>query len=146
MCRTMCLEGLLVAASVCVPALASAAEWSAGVGMGAVQVGTAGYFGGGPQLGVSFGGPSGPVLVVRNLLLLLPAGGSIGVDNQITIGGGFSTDRWTMAVGGLLAVYRIPTCGVRLCGLSWGLVRAASHSSIGCGSFPAAESGAILHG
>lgn len=114
--RTRCLEALLVAASVCVPASASAAEWSAGVGMGAVQVGTAGYFGGGPQLGLTLGGPSGPVLVVRNLLLLLPAGDSIGVDNQITIGGGFSTDRFMMAAGGLLAIYRIPTCGVRLCG------------------------------
>lgn len=121
MYRKRCLEGLLLASLFCVPMPASGAEWSAGVGMGAVQVGTAGYFGGGPQLGVTFGGPSGPVLAIRNLLLLLPAGDSIGIDNQITVGGGFSTAHLTMTAGGLLAIYRIPTCGVRLCGAVLGV-------------------------
>ena len=111
---------LLVLALMGAPLRASALEVSAGISLGTAQTGSAGYFGIGPQLGITIGGPSGPVLVLHDTLLLLPVRNALGIDNQIAIGGGYSTKTVTVMVGGLLAIYRIPMCGVVLCGAVMG--------------------------
>jgi len=114
--RKRCLGILLVLAFNCVPARASGLEVTAGIEMGV----SGGYFGVGPQIGATISGPAGSVLAFHDTLLLLPAGNTLGVNNQLTIGLGYSTPRLTLTAGGLLGFYRIPMCGRMLCGMVMG--------------------------
>jgi hypothetical protein len=121
MLRIQRFRAPLAVALVLVPLRSSAFGVDTGLGLGAVQVGTAGYFSVSPHVGLTLGGPHGPVLTFQNVLMLMPTGRDVGIQNQIVIGAGYEGKRFTVTAGALMVMYRIPTCGPELCGVVMGI-------------------------
>lgn len=102
----------LVAAAVLVtPGQLWALEIRAGASLGAMQHGTAGYFGAGPHLGFLVRQSAGTAFSILETLLFLPTSHGLGVNSQVSVGGGYGGERFTVTAGGLLAIYRAFTCG-----------------------------------
>lgn len=76
-----------------------------------MQHGSAGYFGIGPQLGLLLRPSASSAVSVADTLLFLPTGRGLGVNNQVSVGGGYTGEHFTVSGGGLLAIYSAFTCG-----------------------------------
>lgn len=107
--RRVC--SLVAVAFLMTPGRSRALEIRAGGSLGAMYHGSAGYLGIGPQLGLLFRPFPGAAFSILDTLLFLPTSHGLGVNNQISVGGGYGGERFTVTLGGMLAVYRAFTCG-----------------------------------
>lgn len=96
-----------------------------GLSLGATQIGGSGYFSIGPLIGLLLGASPGPVLSFQNALMLLPVGNDVGFRDEATVGAGYRGSHVIVAAGAMLAAYRLPICGDRLCGVVVGLAPGA---------------------
>jgi hypothetical protein len=102
-------------------------EFLGATGFGVIAVGiTPGQFAISPSASVTIRGPRW-FFVARDTVSILGAtGGRFGINNETTLGGGFSWDSVNVSVGLALAEYALPLCGPRLCGRVHGLAPGAS--------------------
>jgi hypothetical protein len=103
------------------------AELSASAGLGVLAAGvTPGRFAVSPSLSLLLRG-SGPFFMVRDTVALVgAAGGPLGVNNEATLGGGYSWERVNLSAGLLFSIYSLPMCGRRLCATVQGVAPGAA--------------------
>jgi len=105
----------------------SSFEFSGATGFGVLVAGiTPGRFALSPSASVSIRGERGFFVARDTAAFLGITGGRFGINNETTVGGGFSWERMDISAGLSLAAYSLPICGPRLCGQVQGFAPGAS--------------------
>jgi hypothetical protein len=53
---------------------------------------------------------------VDNTFMILPTSQSVGFDNRLSAGAGYTWKRADVSAGGVIGIYRFVACGPKLCG------------------------------
>jgi hypothetical protein len=110
-------------ALVVAPIPARAVEFSTGVSLGGIQVGTVPRLAVSPNVGLMWRMDGGFIFTVHDLLNILPPKKEtgLGVYNHTSIAIGYAWQDGDLSAGPSLSIYSMVACGARLCGRVAGL-------------------------
>lgn len=121
--RVRLVSSACVAALVAVARPAEGVEWSGGLSLGGILVGTVPRFAVSPHGGLVWSRESGLSFVLHEACSVLPSAGrlGLGVYNQASAALGYAAKEFDVSVGPSLSIYSMPACGPTLCGRVIGL-------------------------